>query len=107
MNEAVDDGKTMAQFEVRFTVEVRASSPEQAASIARDMLLDPDTQLHGDVHAFEYYEPAEAWFPCEDHGVSVYFGDRRSMAYIYGGNIKPYAGAGVRPVECVAWERVR
>ena len=38
------------KFEVRFAVEVRASSPEQAAAIARDMLLDLDTELHANVH---------------------------------------------------------
>jgi hypothetical protein len=45
-------------------------------------------ELHANVHAYEYYEPAEDWLPCEDHGVAVYFGDRRP-SYIYGGNIKP------------------
>ena len=37
------------KYEVRFAVEVRASSPEQAAVVARDMLLDPDTELCADV----------------------------------------------------------
>jgi hypothetical protein len=30
----------MTKFEVRFVIDVVASSPEQAATIARDMLLD-------------------------------------------------------------------
>ena len=85
----MNNAKTKAKFEVHFTVEAPASSPEQAAAIARDMLLDPDTWLHAEVRAFEYYEPAEDWFPCEGRGVSVYFGDIRSMAYIYGGDVKP------------------
>jgi hypothetical protein len=92
----------IAKFEVRFTVEVIASSPEQAATIAHDMVLDPDAPVHADVHAFEYYEPADDWFPCEDHGVSVWFGDVR---FTYGGVIKPYAGASVRPAECIEWTR--
>jgi hypothetical protein len=36
------------KYEVRFAVEVRASPPEQAAVVARDMLLDPDTELCAD-----------------------------------------------------------
>ena len=55
----MNDGETERKFEVRFEVEVHASSPEQAAAIARDMMLDPDTQVHGGVHAFEYCEPAK------------------------------------------------
>jgi hypothetical protein len=94
----------VSKFEVRFAIDVVASSPEQAATIARDMLLDLDTELHADVHEYEYHEPAEDWFPCEDHGVAVYFGDIRP-AYIYGGAVKPYRGSGVQPVESVAWTR--
>jgi hypothetical protein len=103
---ARNDGR--AKFEVRFAIEVHASSPEQAAAIARDMMLDPDTQLHGEVRAFEYYEPGEAWFPCEDSGVSVYFGDTGSMTHAtYGGDAKPYAGGSVRPGHSVAWIRLK
>jgi hypothetical protein len=94
----------MSKFEVRFAIDVVASSPEQAAAIARDMPLDPDTQLHANANAYEYHEPAEEWFPCGDHGVLVYFGDPRPD-YIYGGDTKPCRGSGVRPVESVAWKR--
>ena len=93
------------KYEVRFAIDVRASSPEQAATIARDMVLDPDTELHADVHEYEYYEPAEDWFPCVDHGVLVYFGDIWPRHYILGGDIKKYAGSDVRPVESVAYSR--
>jgi hypothetical protein len=40
-------------YEVEFKIEVCASSPEQAARIARDMLLDPDARLACDVRRFE------------------------------------------------------
>ena len=37
------------KYEARFAVEVCASSPEQVAVVARDVLLDPDTELCADV----------------------------------------------------------
>jgi hypothetical protein len=92
------------KYEVRFALEVRASSPEQAATIARDMLLDLDTGLCADVHAYEYCKPADDWFPSEDCGVWFAFGDRRPD-FIYGGEIEPYRGSGVQPVESCAWAR--
>ena len=95
------------KFEVRFEIDVEALSPEQAATIARDMLLDPDTWLMGNVRAYQFHEPADDWFPCEDKGVSVYFGDQWPRHYSYGGAIKPYVGPGVRPIDSIAWTRVK
>jgi hypothetical protein len=64
------------KYEVRFHIDVYAHSPEKAAEIARDMLLDPDTELTANVHQYEYYAPAEDWFPRENEGVWAHFGDR-------------------------------
>jgi hypothetical protein len=97
----------MTKFEVRFAIEVRAETPQQAAIIARDMLLDPDTELHADAHAYEYYKPAEDWFPCEDEGVSFCFGDVGAWKQTYGGVLKPYRGPSVRPIESIPWRRVK
>jgi hypothetical protein len=99
----------MQKFEVRFLIEVRAASPEQAATIARDMLLDPDSDMHADVHPIEYYKAADDYFPVEGRGWSVYFGDSGSEArnQTYGGPKKPYKGASARPSNCVAWGAVK
>ena len=104
---ARNDGR--ANFEVRFAIEAHASSPEQAAAIARDMMLDPDTQLHGDRGArLRVLRASGGHEPCEDNGVSVYFGDIGSRTHAtYGGDSKPYAGSGVRPVLSVAWVRAK
>ena len=66
------------------------------------MLLDPDTELIADVRACEWYEPAEDYFPSTDRRVSVW-----PSHYVYGGNIKPYAGVDVKPYQTVAWTRVK
>jgi hypothetical protein len=98
---------TTMKFEVRFAIDVEAPSPEQAATLVRDMFLDPDTWLTGDVRAHEFCEEADDWFPSEDRGVSVYFGDLWPRHYIYGGVTKPYVSPGVRPVDSIAWTRVK
>jgi hypothetical protein len=50
-------------YEVECKIEVRASSPEQAAIIARDMMLDPDARLCLDVYPFECIEAAGESYP--------------------------------------------
>jgi hypothetical protein len=87
-----------ATYEVRFEIEVRAPSPEQAARIVRDMLLDPDARLACDVRPLEYIAEAEDWFPAVDHGTMVYFGDHRH------GRV---SADPVRPSDSVAYETVK
>jgi hypothetical protein len=84
-------------FEVRFEVDVRAETPEQAACIAREMLLDPDSRVHCDVHPYEWVEAADDWVPTSKRGTLVYFGDHRKGA----------AAAPVRPSDSVAWTRIK
>lgn len=81
-------------YEVTFKIEVPGRTPEEAAKIARDMLLDPDTNLAADVRKLYWHEDACDWFPNEDEGMNAYFGDyhRRNR----------YRGAGPAPVETIA-----
>ena len=62
-------------FTVRCDIEVCAETPEQAARIARDIMLDPTAKLYADVLPHEYVEEAEEWFATSDHGWSVYYGE--------------------------------
>jgi hypothetical protein len=84
-------------YEVECKIEVRASSPEQAASIARDMMLDPDSRLFFHVYPFEYVEAAGESHPTGEHGWAAYFGDWHGKRAV-----DP-----VRPTDCVAWVRAK
>jgi len=77
-----------ANYSVRFEVEVRAATPEQAATIARDIMLDPTAQISVDVFPMEYVEAADEWFPTEKHGWYASF------------------DGSVHPDNCFAWERL-
>ena len=39
----------MNAYTVRFEIEVRAITPRQAATVVRDMMLDPDAKINVDV----------------------------------------------------------
>jgi hypothetical protein len=58
----------MPKYEVRFEIDVVASSPEQAAIAARDILLNPDTSIMANVHEYKYHKPADDWFADCDIG---------------------------------------
>lgn len=60
-------------FKVVCEIEVRASSPEIAVIVARDMMLDPGAKLYVDVLPFEYVKEAEDWFATDDHGWAFSF----------------------------------
>lgn len=94
-----------ATYRVRFEIEVHAASPEEAAKIAHDMALDPDTPLAADVRRLDWCEEAWEWLAAEDRGWMVYFGDRWPSHMILGGDIKPYEGSAVDPIECIGWRR--
>lgn len=64
----------MPKYEVRFEIDVEASSPDKAVITARDMLLDPQQHVVADVYEYEYYEPADDWFPNHDRGWYADFG---------------------------------
>jgi hypothetical protein len=77
----------MQKFEVVLELEIRAETPEQAATIARDMMLDPCQPLLCDVHPFERIEEADDWFPDRKRGWQARF-DKHG---------------GVRPADMIAW----
>jgi hypothetical protein len=84
-------------FEVVCRSEVHASAPELAATVARDMMLDPDTPLHVDVHPMEYVKDAEDWFPDSNRGWSVWFSRPvRQVGW-------PQPASAVHPCECIEW----
>ena len=76
----------MKIFTVAFEVEVRAETPQQAATIARDTLLDPDGNVTANIYPHELCSDDD-YHPTSDHGWFVYFRDGK-----------------VRPDECIAWE---
>jgi hypothetical protein len=76
-------------YTVRFEIEVRASSPKQAATIARDTMLNPDAKINVDVHAMYYHPEADDDFPVERSGWYAHF------------------DGAVQPVIFFAWERMK
>ena len=80
----------MQKFEVVLELEIRAETPAQAATIARDMMLDPCQELLCDVHEYERVEEADDWFPDRKHGWQARF-DKHG---------------GVRPTDMIAWHRM-
>jgi len=80
----------MQKFEVVLELEIRAETPAQAATIARDMMLDPHQELLCDVHDYEHIKEADDWFPNHRHGWQARF-DKRS---------------GVRPADMIEWYQV-
>lgn len=81
--------QVQANYEVTIRIDVTASSPMHAATVARDMLLDPSTQFDADVHPIEWYEPADEYLPNYDHGWNARF------------------VGGVRPDHVFGFERLR
>lgn len=75
-------------YTVRFEVVVRAATPKQAATIARDMMLNPDAKISVDVFQMEYVEAADDWFPVEQYGWYAWF------------------DGSVHPKDCFAWDRL-
>jgi hypothetical protein len=61
-------------YEVVVKLEVMAKTPEQAATIARDIMLDPDSEFHADVHKIIFCEEAWDSFPDHSRGWQVSFG---------------------------------
>jgi hypothetical protein len=70
-------------FVVRFEIEVRAATPEQAAVLARDRMLDPDAPMSMDI--LPMVEIAGDLFSVDDEGWQARF------------------SKGVKPVELIAW----
>jgi hypothetical protein len=80
-----DRQKTIPKYAVVFEIEVDASSPERAATIARDSLLNPNVSIHADVHEYKYYGPADDWFPERDEGWQADFDERGGVRpHIFG-----------------------
>jgi hypothetical protein len=74
-------------YTVRFEIEVHAATPKQAATIARDIMLDPDAKISVDVFPMEFVEEADDWFPTEKYGWYAWF------------------DGSVHPEDCFAWEK--
>lgn len=87
------------RFMVEFQIEVKASSPEKAATVARDMLLDPSTDIMAEVYQRTWVEGADEWLPDPDHGWTVRFNMPRPGQ-------KPPASP-VVPTECIEWVRLK
>ena len=79
----------MTKFEVVLELEIDAATPAQAATIARDMMLDETQLLLFDVHPFAWCEGAEEYFP--DHGRGWQARFERTDP--------------VRPADMIEWER--
>lgn len=77
-------------------IEVCASSPEMAARIARDLMMDPTASIQMDVLPMEYVKDADDWMPDDDHGWSIWFGHRLKQA------TNP-----MQPTECVEWVKAK
>lgn len=80
---------TQSTYTVRFQFEVKADNPTQAATVARDIMLDPEAKISVDVFPMEYVEAADDWFHTEKHGWYAWF------------------DGSVRPEECFAWEMMK
>jgi hypothetical protein len=66
----------MPRYEVVCSLEVYASTPEKAARVARDMMLDPESVIRVDAHLYTYNEAADDWFPNYRYGWSAsFYGD--------------------------------
>jgi hypothetical protein len=76
----------MATYTVRFEIEINAATPLQAATIARDMMLDPDSKVHVDIFPMEWIEEAEEYHPTHKRGWYAWF------------------DGSVHPKDCFAWE---
>lgn len=77
-----------ARFKVVYEMEISASTPEIAAMVVRDMMLDPTQSCHVDVFPTEYVEGPDDWFPVSERGWQVRFdGD-----------------SPVDRTDCIAWE---
>ena len=53
----------MTTYTVTFEVEVHAATPTQAATVARDMMLDPDAEISVNIYPMEWIEEAEELSP--------------------------------------------
>jgi hypothetical protein len=75
----------MTTYTVRFEAEINAATPLRAATIARDMMMDPDSKISVDVFPMEYVEEAEDYFMTDRHGWYAWF------------------DGSVHPKDCFAW----
>ena len=52
-------GQMPKNYQVVVELEVMAETPEQAATVARDIMLNPDFDFRADVHKMVYVEDAD------------------------------------------------
>jgi hypothetical protein len=67
-------GSMPKNYQVVLELEVMAKTPDQAATIARDIMLDPDSEFAVDVHKIVWCEEAWDSFPDHDTGTQCRFG---------------------------------
>lgn len=95
-------GSMPKNYEVVVKLEVMAKTPEQAATIARDIMLDSDFEFPVDVHKIVYVEDADDWMPDHDEGVQVRFGGIYHE-HFPGGLTRITRKYSVTPLDVVLW----
>ena len=80
----------MPKFEVVVEIDVTASSPERAATMVRDALIDPESDLFMRIHPYVWCDEADDEFPTEMHGWEARF-----------------ENGGVRPSFVFEWQRLK
>ena len=61
LNQTLSPARCQRTMRLSSNSEVMAKTPEQAATIARDIMLDPDSEFPVDVHKIVYVEDADDW----------------------------------------------
>jgi hypothetical protein len=93
-------------YQVVLELEVMAKTPEQAATIARDIMLDPDSEFAVDVHKIVYVADADDWMPDTDHGWQERFGGI-FHEHFPGGLVRITRKYSVTPTQSIGWERAK
>lgn len=78
----------MPHYYLKLAMEILADSPEHAATIGRDRMLDPMEPLVFDIHPTEYEDPPDEWLPIMHRGWNA----------LYCGN-----HPAVRPCQFIEW----
>jgi hypothetical protein len=97
-------GQMPKNYQVVVELEVMAKTPEQAATIARDIMLNPDSDFRADVHKIVYVEDADDWMPDHDEGWQMSFGGVY-YEHFPNGLTRVTRKYSVTPTMSIAWRR--